>query len=165
MGQPWDRQGPQARRQGGSTMREAVIVSVARTPIGKAYRGAFNNTQAQEMAGHVIAAAVSRAAVDPAEIDDVVIGCGRPQGTTGYNIARQAAMRGGLPTSVSGLTVERGCSSGLIAIGTAAKQIIIDGLQVAVGGGVESISLGQTEHINTYRANDPYLEEHLPALY
>ena len=105
-------------------MREAVIVSTARTPIGKAYRGAFNNTQGQELAGHAIEQAVKRAGVDPAEIDDVIIGCALQQGSTGGNVARQALLRAGLPVTVPGMTIDRQCSSGLMAIATAAKQII-----------------------------------------
>lgn len=146
-------------------MREAVIVSTARTPIGKAHRGAFNNTQAQALGGHAIAAAVQRAGIDPAEVGDVVMGTAVQQGTSGGNIARQAAMRAGLPASVAGMSLDRQCASGLMAIATAAKEIIVDGLDIAVGGGVESISLTQNEHINRHRARDPWLGEHLPALY
>ncbi|MGQ3073253.1 MAG: acetyl-CoA C-acyltransferase [Ferrovibrionaceae bacterium] len=146
-------------------MREAVIVSTARTPIGKAHRGAFNNTQAQALGGHAIAAAVQRAGIDPAEVGDVVMGTAVQQGTSGGNIARQSAMRAGLPASVAGMSLDRQCASGLMAIATAAKEIIVDGLDIAVGGGVESISLTQNEHINRHRARDPWLGEHLPALY
>lgn len=146
-------------------MREAVIVSTARTPIGKAHRGAFNNTQSQELGGHAIRHAVQRAGVDPAEIQDVVIGAAMQQGAQGMNIARQAAMRAGLPVTVSGMSVDRQCASGMMAIATAAKQIITDGMDVAVGGGLDSISLVQNEHQNTYRGRDPWLVEHVPALY
>jgi acetyl-CoA C-acetyltransferase len=146
-------------------MREAVIVSTARTPIGKAYRGAFNNTQAQELGGHVIAEAVKRAKVDPAEIGDVVMGAALQQGSSGGNTARQCAMRAGLPTSIAGMSVDRQCASGLMAIATAAKEIVVDGLNVAVGGGLESISLVQNEHINRWRGQDPVLVQRLPALY
>jgi acetyl-CoA C-acetyltransferase len=146
-------------------MREAVIVSTARTPIGKAYRGAFNDTQAQKLGGHAIAEAVRRANIDPTEIEDVVMGCAMQQGSTGSNVARQSAMRAGLPTSVAGMSVDRQCASGLMAIATAAKEITFDGLQIAVGGGVESISLVQNEHANQWRAEDPLLVERLPALY
>ena len=107
-------------------MREAVIVSTARTPIGKAYRGAFNNTQGQELAGHAIAQAVKRAGIDGAEVEDVILGCALQQGSTGGNVARQALLRAGLPATVSGQTMDRQCSSGLMAIATAAKQIITD---------------------------------------
>ncbi|MGH7064959.1 MAG: acetyl-CoA C-acyltransferase, partial [Stellaceae bacterium] len=146
-------------------MREAVIVSTARTPIGRAYRGAFNDTSGQELAGHVVAHAVERAGLDPAEIEDVVLGCALQQGSTGYNIARQAALRAGLPVTVPGMSIDRQCASGLMAIATAAKEIIDDGMNIAVGGGVESISLVQNEHRNQHRAQDPWLVEHRPDLY
>jgi acetyl-CoA C-acetyltransferase len=146
-------------------MREAVIVSTARTPIGKAYRGAFNDTQAQALGGHVIAEAVKRAKVDPAEIDDVVMGAALQQGSTGGNIARQCAIRAGLPTSIAGMSLDRQCSSGLMAIATAAKQIIDDGMTVTVGGGLESISLVQNEHMNRYRVKDPWFETHRSDMY
>ena len=116
-------------------MREAVIVSTARTPIGKAYRGAFNNTNGATLGGHVIAEAIKRAGIDPATVDDVVMGCALEQGTTGNNIARQSALRAGLPNTVSGMTLDRQCSSGLMAIATAAKYIINDGAPVADGRG------------------------------
>lgn len=146
-------------------MREAVIVSVARTPIGRAYKGAFNNTGGVELAAHAVRAAVARSGVDPAEVEDVVLGCAMPEGSTGHNIARQAALRAGLPIQVAGMTVQRACSSGLMGIATAAKQIIDDGVDVVVGGGVESISLVQNEKANRYRAGDPWLREHMPQLY
>ncbi|CAN7178377.1 acetyl-CoA C-acyltransferase [Phenylobacterium sp. LjRoot164] len=145
-------------------MREAVIVSTARTPIGKAYRGAFNNTYGATLAGHSIAAAVERAGIDPAEIDDVVFGCALEQGTTGNNIARQAALRAGLPVTVSGMTLDRQCSSGLMAIATAAKYIINDGAPIAIGGGVESISLVQNDKMNRFMTGDPWLAQNVPAL-
>ena len=122
-------------------MREAVIVSTARTPIGRAYRGAFNDTQAQALAGHVVGQAVQRAGIDPAEIEDVVLGAALQQGSSGYNIARQAAVRAGLPVSVAGMTVDRQCASGLMAIATAAKQIVHDGMTIAVGGGARGGAL------------------------
>jgi acetyl-CoA C-acetyltransferase len=146
-------------------MREAVIVSTARTPIGRAYRGAFNDTQAQALAGHVVAEAVRRAGIDPAEIEDVVLGAALQQGSTGYNIARQAAIRAGLPVTVPGMSIDRQCASGLMAIATAAKEIVHDGLTIAVGGGVESISLVQNDKRNEFRAQDPWLVEHHPELY
>ena len=146
-------------------MREAVIVSTARTPIGKAYRGAFNDTQAQELAGHAIKHAVQRAGIEPGEVEDVVIGAALQQGSTGSNIGRQAAMRAGLPTSVAGMSLDRQCASGMMAIGTAAKQVINDNMNVAVGGGVESISLVQTKDMRSDRLRDPWLKENLPALY
>lgn len=146
-------------------MRSAVIVSTARTPIGKAYRGAFNDTQAQTLGGHVIAKAAERAGIDGAEIDDVILGAAIQQGSTHTNIARQAAMRAGLPTSVAGMSVDRQCASGLMGVAIAAKQIVTDGMRVTIGGGLESISLCQNDKMNLYRAVDPWLKEHLPALY
>jgi acetyl-CoA C-acetyltransferase len=146
-------------------MREAVIVSTARTPIGKAYRGAFNNTQGQALAAHAIAQAIERAGIERGEIDDVILGCAMQQGSTGGNVARQALLRAGLPTSVPGMTIDRQCSSGLMAIATAAKQIVEDGMQIAVAGGVESISLVQNDKLNRYRAADPYLVSHIPQIY
>jgi acetyl-CoA C-acetyltransferase len=146
-------------------MREAVIVSVARTPIGKAYRGAFNDTQGQALAGHAIAEAVKRAGVDPTTIEDVILGCALQQGTTGGNVARQAALRAGLPVTVSGMTIDRQCSSGLMAIATAAKQIMYDGMTVTVAGGLESISLVQNDKINRSRGADPWLVQKVPQIY
>ena len=146
-------------------MRSTVIVSTARTPIGRAYRGAFNDTQSQALGGHVIAAAVQRAGVDPAEIEDVVLGAALQQGAQGFNIARQAALRAGLPDTVAGMSVDRQCASGMMAIATAAKQIIHDDMQVTVGGGLESISLVQTNAINRTRGQDPDLLARVPGLY
>jgi acetyl-CoA C-acetyltransferase len=146
-------------------MREAVIVSTARTPIGRAYRGAFNDTQAQDLGGHVVSSAVSRAGIEGAEVDDVVLGCATQQGTSGFNLARQSALRAGLPVTVAGMTIDRQCSSGLMGIATAAKQIMYDDMQIVVGGGVESISLVQNEHSNGYRAGAPWLAEHVPGVY
>jgi acetyl-CoA C-acetyltransferase len=146
-------------------MRSAVIVSTARTPIGRAYRGAFNDTQSQALGGHVIANAVTRAGIDPAEVEDVVMGAAVQQGTQGFNIARQAALRAGLPDSVAGMSVDRQCASGLMAIATAAKQIINDDMQITVGGGLESISLTQTNAINRSRGQDPDLLSRVPGLY
>lgn len=146
-------------------MREAVIISTARTPIGKAHRGAFNNTQAQELGGHAIAYAVARANIDPALIEDVIMGCAMQQGSTGANTARQSLLRAGLPIGVPGMTLDRQCSSGLMAIATAAKQIISDGMQVAIGGGLESISLVQNDKMNGFRARDPLLVKALPQIY
>lgn len=124
-------------------MREAVIVSTARTPIGKAFKGAFNNTKSPTMTGHAIAHAVQRAGVDPAEIDDVIIGSVLNIGTAGGNIARTASLAAGLPQTVSAQTIDRQCSSGMMAIATAAKQIMVDGMQVTIGGGQENISACQ----------------------
>ena len=125
-------------------MRDALIVSTARTPIGKAYRGAFNATPAPTLAAHAIRAAVSRSKVDPEEIDDCIIGSALPQGSQ-HTIGRTAALRAGLPVTVSGMTMDRQCSSGLMTIATAAKQVIVDRMDVVVAGGVESISIVQTE--------------------
>ncbi len=125
-------------------MREAVIVSTARTPIGKAYRGAFNNTPSQTLAGHAVEHAVARAGIDKGEVDDVVMGAAMQQGVQGGNIGRQAALRAGLPVSVAGMSLDRQCASGMMAIATAAKQVVHDHMPVCVGGGVESISMVQT---------------------
>jgi acetyl-CoA C-acetyltransferase len=146
-------------------MREAVIVSTARTPIGKAYRGAYNNTQGQEIAAIAIQNAVKRAGIDPGEVEDVIMGCALQQGSTGGNVARQALLRAGLPQTASGMTIDRQCSSGLMAIATAAKQIIDDGMTVTIGGGLESISLVQNDKINRFRAADPYLVKNIPQIY
>ena len=147
------------------SIREAVIVSLARTPIGKAYRGAFNDTQPQTLGGHAIAHAVARAGVEPDLVGDVVMGCALQQGAAQSNIARQAALRAGLPTTVAGMSIDRHCSSGLMAVATAAKQIIVDGMDIVVAGGVESISLVQNDRMNMYRAQDPWLVDNRPDLY
>src|ERR1700681_435781 len=126
-------------------MPEAAIVSAARTPIGKAFRGAFNQTHGATMAGHVITHAIQRAGIDPAEVEDVVLGTGLPEGATGHNIGRVAALRAGLPLNVAGTTINRYCASGLQAISTAAHRVIVDGAKVMVAGGVESISLVQKD--------------------
>ena len=144
-------------------MRDAVIVSTARTPIGKAYRGAFNATTPQALAGHAIAHAVQRAGIDGAEVEDVILGAALQQGHTCTNIARQAAIRARLPTSVAGMSLDRQCASGMMAIATAAKQVISDGLQIAVGGGVESVSLVQTPDMRF--AGDPWFKTHRPDIY
>jgi acetyl-CoA C-acetyltransferase/acetyl-CoA acyltransferase len=146
-------------------MREAVIVSTARTPIGRAYRGAFNDTHGATLAGHAIAHAVSRAGIDPAEIEDVILGCAMQQGATGLNVARQALVRAGLPVSTAGTTIDRQCSSGLQAIAVAAQRVILDQVPIAIGGGVESISLVQNDHRNQYRTTDDWLLAHKPDIY
>jgi acetyl-CoA C-acetyltransferase len=146
-------------------MREAVIVSTARTPIGKAYRGAFNNTHGAVLGGHVIRHAVERAGLEPGEVEDVLMGCALPEGATGGNIARQAALRAGLPVTTSAATVNRFCSSGLQTIAMAAQRVIVDQVPVMVAGGLDSISLVQNEHQNTYRAHDEWLDEHKPEIY
>jgi len=136
-------------------MRQAVIVSTARTPIGRAYRGAFNNLPSATLSAHAIRAAVERSKVDPAEVQDVVWGAALQQGHQAGNIARQSLLRAGLPTSVSGMSLDRQCASGLMAIATAAKEITHDNMDVAIGGGVESISLVQTPQMRV--APDPEL--------
>ncbi len=146
-------------------MREAVIVSTARTPIGKAYRGLFNDTETPTMGGKAIAAAVERAGIEGGEVDDLIMGVAMQQGTQGINSARVAAIAAGLPTSVAAMTIDRQCSSGLMAVATAAKQIVQDGAPIVVAGGMESISLVQNEHMNMYRAADPAVLETHPNMY
>jgi acetyl-CoA C-acetyltransferase len=133
-------------------VREAVIVSTARTPIGKAFRGAFNDTEAPVLSGHAVREAVRRAGIEGGEVEDLVLGCATQQGTQGYNIGRLTVVTGGLPQEVAGMCLDRKCASGLMAIATAAKQVVMDGMDVVVAGGVESISLTQNKHMNTYRA-------------
>ena len=145
-------------------MREAVIVSTARTPIGKAYRGAFNNTEAPTLGGHAVKHAVERAGLDPAEVEDVMMGCAMPQGSQGMNVGRQIALAAGLPVTTAGMTVDRQCSSGMMAIALAAKTVLCDNVDIMVGGGLESISLVQNEHQNIYRAADPRLLERHPDI-
>ena len=142
-----------------------VIASTARTPIAKAYRGAFNDTQAQTLTGHVISNAIERAGLAKEEIQDVIIGAALQQGSTHMNIARQGAIRAGLPTSVPGMSIDRQCASGLMAIMCAAGRITAGDIDVAVAGGVESISLVQNENMNTYRLKDPWILQKLPSLY
>ena len=146
-------------------MREAVIVSTARTPIGKAYRGAFNDIESPSMAGPIIKEAVSRARLEPGEIDDVIMGAALQQGTQGFNVARQCVVAAGLPVSIAGQTVDRQCSSGLMSISMGAKQIIVDGMNTVVAGGLESISLVQNQHMNAYRQADPIVLKRAPAIY
>ena len=135
-------------------MRSAAIVSTARTPIGRAYRGAFNNLPSPTLASHAIRAAVERAGIDGAEVQDVVMGAALQQGVQGGNIARLALLRAGLPTTVSGMSLDRQCASGLMAIATAAKQVMVDGMDVCVGGGVESISMVQTPQMRVGRDDE-----------
>ncbi len=146
-------------------MREAVIVSTARTPIGKAYRGAFNDTTTPTLAAPMIKAAIQRAKVEPSEIDDLIMGAALQEGSQGYNVARQCGLAAGLPVSVSGQTIDRQCSSGLMSISMAAKQIIADGMQTVVAGGLESISLVQNDHQNEYRNEDANALAQAPDLY
>jgi acetyl-CoA acetyltransferase family protein len=150
-------------------MTEAVIVSTARTPIGKAYRGALNATEGATLLGHAIGAAVSNARLDPAEIEDVVMGCALQQGATGSNIARKALLRAGLPVGVAAATIDRQCASGLQAMALAARSILLDGVEIAVAGGGESISLVQNDKRNAFHAVDPDLmkiksEVYMPML-
>ncbi|HEX3550211.1 MAG TPA: acetyl-CoA C-acyltransferase [Candidatus Elarobacter sp.] len=145
-------------------MREAVIVSTARTPIGKAFRGAFNDTHGASMASHVIRHAVERSGLEPGEIEDVILGCADPEGATGSNIARIAAYRAGLPITTGGTTINRFCSSGLQAISLAAQRVVVDGVPAIVAGGVESISLVQN-FMNKHRALDEWTLENKPELY
>ena len=146
-------------------MAEAVVVSTARTPIGKAYRGAFNNTHGASMAGHVIKKAVERAKIEPDEVEDVILGCAMPEGATGGNIARQATLRAGLPVTTAAATINRFCSSGLQAISTAAHRVTVDGVPVALAGGLESISLVQNDNQNNFRSHEDWLDENKPELY
>lgn len=143
-------------------MKQAVIVSSARTGLAKSFRGSFNMTNGAAMGGHVVKHAVARAGIDPAEVEDVMMGCGFPEGATGSNIARQIALSGGLPITASGVTINRFCSSGLQSIAMAANAITQEGAGPMVAGGVESISMVQP-HVKTVK--DPWIEEHYPAIY
>ncbi len=146
------------------TTAEAVIVSTARTPIGKAFRGAFNNTHGAVMAGHAIAHAVARAGIEPGEVEDVVLGCGMPEGATGKNIARLSTIRAGLPVTTAATTINRLCSSGLQAIALACQRVMLDGVPIAVAGGVESISLVQA-NLNQHHFTEAWLMRHKPELW
>ena len=145
-------------------MDRAVIVSTARTPIGKASRGAFNNTHGATLGGHVIQHAVARAGIDPAEVEDVIMGCGMPEGATGKNIARMSVIRAGLPVTTGGTTINRLCASGLQAIAVAANRVVMDGVPVAVGGGLESISLVR-DNAMANEVKEPWLMEHKPDMW
>jgi len=144
-------------------MREAVIVSTARTPIGKAYRGAFNDTTSPALAAHAITHAVERARIDPGEVEDVVMGTAIQQGTASPNVARLSLLRAGLPQTVPGQSLDRQCASGMMAIATAAKQVVVDNMQIAIGGGVESVSMNQTKDM--FVRPDPWLIQNLPSTY
>ena len=146
-------------------MIDAVIVSTARTPIGKAYKGAFNNTHGATLAGHVIKNAVEIAGIDPGIVEDCLLGCGMPEGATGHNIARQAAIRAGLPVTTAGATINRFCSSGLQTIAMASQRIMTNETEVLVAGGLESISLVQNENQNNYRAQEDWINNNKPELY
>ncbi|MAW79938.1 MAG: acetyl-CoA C-acyltransferase [Parvularcula sp.] len=144
-------------------MREAVIVSTARTPIGKAYRGAFNNTTSPAMAAHAMTNAIERAKIEPGEVEDVVAGAALQMGTATPNVARLSLLRAGMPHDVPGQSLDRQCASGMMAIATAAKQVISDNMQIAMGVGVESISMNQTKQMFVHP--DPWLLQNLPATY
>ncbi len=145
-------------------MSDAVIVSTARTPIGKAFRGAFNQTHGAVLTGHAIRHAVERAGVEPGEVEDVVIGCGLPEGATGHNVARLAAIRAGLPVTTAGTTINRFCSSGLQAISVAAQRVLTDKVPIMVAGGVESVSLVQNT-LNKEHFTEEWLMRHKPELW
>ena len=145
-------------------MREAAIVSAARTPIGRAFRGAFNQTHGATLAGHAIAHAVARAGVEPAEVEDVILGVGLPEGATGNNLGRVAALRAGLPVTVPGMTVNRYCASGLQSIATAAGRILADGAKIVVAGGCESISMVQNV-MNVHNFTEEWILRHEPDIY
>ncbi len=145
-------------------MTSAVIVSTARTPLAKSWKGAFNMTHGATLGGHAVQHAVSRAGIDPASVDDVIMGCSTPEDATGSNIARQIAPRAGLPVTTSGMTINRFCSSGLQSIAVAAQRIIAGEGEVYVAGGVESISCVQNE-ANKHMLADPWLVKHKPEIY
>ncbi|KAB2844411.1 MAG: acetyl-CoA C-acyltransferase [Burkholderiales bacterium] len=145
-------------------MTDAVIVSTARTGLAKSWRGGFNMTHGATLGGHVVAAAVARAGIDPAEVEDVIIGCATPEGATGSNIARQIALRAGLPVTTAGVTVNRFCSSGLQTIAMAAQRVIVDQVPALVAGGVESISCVQNE-ANRHMIMETWLKQHKPEVY
>ena len=144
-------------------MRSAVIISTARTPIGKAYRGSFNATTPQALTAHALTHAVKRAGIEPDQISDCIIGSALQQGHQGANVAGQASVRAGFPVTVAGMSLDRQCASGMMAIATAAKQVVMDGMDVAIGGGVESISMVQTSDLRV--ASEPWLAEHKPEIY
>jgi len=146
-------------------LQDAVIVSFARTPIAKAFRGAFNDTEAPTLAGHAVAQAVARAGIAPDLIEDVILGCSAQQGTQGYNIGRLSAVAAGLSDKVAGMSVDRMCSSGLMALAIGARQVMFDGMQAVVAGGVESISLTQNKHKNSYRNRAEKVLEQSPHMY
>ena len=146
-------------------MKEAVIVSVARTPIGKAYKGAYNDTDAAVLSGHVVAEVVRRAGIDGAQVEDVVLGCASQQGNQSYNLGRLTVASAGLPETVAGSTIDRQCGSGLTAIAIASNQIAHFGMEAVVAGGVESISLTQTQHKSTFRAQSQSVIDHMPHMW
>ena len=145
-------------------MADAVVVSTARTPLCKSWRGAFNMTHGATLGGHVVKHAIERARLDPAEVEDVIMGCANPEGATGFNIARQILLRAGLPVTTSGMTVNRFCSSGLQSVALASQRILAGEGEIFVAGGVESISCVQNE-MNKHMANEDWLLEHKPEIY
>ena len=145
-------------------MREAAIISTARTGLAKAMRGGFNKTHGITMGGHTVKHAIERSGVDAGEVEDVIFGCGQPEGATGHNIGRNVAIAGGCPVTVPGTTINRFCSSGLQSIAVAAQRIIVDGIKVAIGGGVESISMTQ-QNMNMKHLIEPELQKVCPALW
>lgn len=146
-------------------MKEAVIVATARTPIGKAYRGAFNNLEAPTLGAHAIKAVLAKSGIAADQVDDVVMGSALQQGSSGFNIGRLAGVAAGLPSSVAGMSMDRQCASGMMAIATAAKQVMVDNMPIVIGAGLESISLVQNEHRNAYRAVDPNVIAQSPNAY
>ena len=146
-------------------MNQAVILSTARTPIGKAYRGTFNDTDAPTLASYAINASITKAGIDPSEVEDVIMGAAVQQGTQGYNIGRLSAAASGLPSHVPGMSVDRQCASGLMAIAIGAKQIACNEMDIVIGGGVESISLVQNEFSNKYKSHDRLLMNNKPDIY
>ena len=144
--------------------RRAVIVSTARTGLAKSFRGGFNNTHGASLGGHAIKSAIAKAGIDAGEIEDVFLGCGMPEGETGMNIARNAALAGGCPVTTSGTTINRFCSSGLQAVAMAAQTIIVDGMPAAIGGGIDSISLVQPKMVKGVVVDKPLMKAH-PALW
>jgi len=146
-------------------MNEVVILSTARTPIGKAYRGALNATHGATLGGHAVEHALARSGLEAGDIDDVLMGCGRPEGTAGENIARQVALRAGLPVSVPGVTINRLCSSGLQSIAMGAQMIAAGDVQTVIAGGLDSISCVQNEHMNHFMEQDPWLLARRPSIY
>ena len=146
-------------------MREAVIVAAARTPVGKAFRGAYNDTDAAALSGHVAAEVVRRGGIDPALVEDILLGCASQQGNQSYNLGRLTVASAGLPQSIAGTTIDRQCGSGLMTIATGAKQIAMDGMDAVIAGGVENISLTQTKHKSTYRARSQSVLDHMPHMW
>ena len=146
-------------------LNEVVIVATARTALAKSFRGSFNDTEAPVLGGHVVRAVVERAGIEPGEVEDVIMGAAVQQGTQAYNIGRLCAYTGGLPDTVPGMALDRMCASGLMSIGVAAKGIMTGEMNIAIGGGVESLSLTQTKHKNSYRAQSEAVLQVVPSAY